>query len=65
MKIVVSTSNRHPNCPWQVRLDQHVVSFRSEAEARSFVATLESRLQAPHSFTPPALPASAESASRH
>lgn len=35
------------NC-WQVRLDQHAVSFRSETEARAFVATLESRLRAPH-----------------
>jgi hypothetical protein len=33
---------------WQVRLDQHAVSFRSEPEARRFVATLEARLQAPH-----------------
>ncbi len=33
---------------WQVRMDQHVVSFRSEAEARQFVATLEARLRAPH-----------------
>ena len=35
------------NC-WQVRLDQHAVSFRTESEARAFVATLESRLRAPH-----------------
>ncbi|MCK9796411.1 hypothetical protein M1B34_01260 [Pseudomonas sp. MAFF 302030] len=33
---------------WQVRLDQHVVTFRSEAEARAFANTLENRLQAPH-----------------
>ncbi|ANY89504.1 MULTISPECIES: hypothetical protein [Pseudomonas] len=65
MKIVVSASNRNPNCPWQVRLDQHVVSFRSEAEARLFVATLESRLQAPHPLMRDAWPANAESASRH
>lgn len=65
MKIVVSTSDRHPNCPWQVRLDQHVVSFRSESEARAFVATLRKRLQAPHSFSLDAWPASAESASQH
>ncbi|EAN8120904.1 hypothetical protein WCE02_17155 [Pseudomonas juntendi] len=65
MKIVVSTSNRNPNCPWQVRLDQHVVSFRSEAEARLFVATLESRLQAPHTLTPGAWPANAESTLPH
>jgi hypothetical protein len=42
-----------------------VVSFRSEAEARLFVATLESRLQAPHPLMRDAWPASAESASRH
>jgi putative alpha-1,2-mannosidase len=33
---------------WQVRLDQHAVTFRSEAEARAFTRTLETRLQAPH-----------------
>ena len=33
---------------WQVSLDQHGVSFRSEAEARDFVSVLQSRLQAPH-----------------
>lgn len=33
---------------WQVNLDQHGVSFRSEAEARDFVRVLQSRLQAPH-----------------
>ncbi len=50
MKIVVSASNRNPKCPWQVQLDQHVVSFRSEAEARKFVATLQRRLRAPHAL---------------
>ncbi len=33
---------------WQVRLDQHVVTFRSEAEALAFTRTLEARLCAPH-----------------
>jgi hypothetical protein len=33
---------------WQVSLDQHGVSFRSEAEARDFVRVLQARLQAPH-----------------
>ena len=33
---------------WQVCLDQHGVSFRSEAEARAFVDTLLNSLQAPH-----------------
>ncbi|VXC50203.1 conserved hypothetical protein [Pseudomonas sp. 8AS] len=33
---------------WQVCMDQHGVTFRSEAEARHFVVTLQARLQAPH-----------------
>ncbi|MEX6504108.1 hypothetical protein [Pseudomonas zhanjiangensis] len=33
---------------WQVSLDQHTVVFASEVEARQFVATLQTRLQAPH-----------------
>jgi hypothetical protein len=33
---------------WQVRLDQHAVTFRSEAEARAFTRTLEALIQAPH-----------------
>ncbi|MDX5372162.1 MAG: hypothetical protein LPK18_06975 [Pseudomonadaceae bacterium] len=33
---------------WQVCLDRHGVSFRSEREALEFVATLQARLQAPH-----------------
>ena len=52
MKIVVSTSNSTPHCPWQVQLDQQVVGFRSEGEARHFVAVLEARLRAPHSLKP-------------
>ncbi|WP_085626071.1 MULTISPECIES: hypothetical protein [unclassified Pseudomonas] len=65
MKIVVSASSRNPACPWQVQLDQHVVSFRSEAEARAFVATLETRLQAPHSLMREPWPANVGSAARH
>ncbi|WP_228533861.1 hypothetical protein [Pseudomonas sp. UFMG81] len=65
MKIVVSASNRNPNCPWLVQLDQHVVSFRSEGEARAFVALLETRLNAPHPLTQGGWPASAGSAVRH
>ncbi|AIL63823.1 MULTISPECIES: hypothetical protein [Pseudomonas] len=48
MIIQVSASAQKPGCPWQVRLDQQVVNFRSEAEARAFVNTLQARLQAPH-----------------
>ncbi|MGH8388046.1 MAG: hypothetical protein ACRESJ_21620 [Pseudomonas sp.] len=33
---------------WQVQLDQQAVTFRSEAEARTFTRTLEARIQAPH-----------------
>nr|WP_246533354.1 hypothetical protein [Pseudomonas lalucatii] len=33
---------------WQVSFGNNRVSFRSEAEARQFVATLEARLRAPH-----------------
>ena len=35
---------------WQVTLDQHVVTFAHEAEARQFFTTLQARLQAPHSL---------------
>jgi len=35
---------------WQVRLDNHSVTFRTEADARRFVATLQARLQAPHAL---------------
>ncbi|MBM7062862.1 hypothetical protein JQX08_19275 [Pseudomonas sp. UL073] len=49
MKILVSpTAGPQGRRSWQVRLDQHCISFRSEAEARQFVATLEARLRAPH-----------------
>jgi hypothetical protein len=65
MKIVVSASNRNPNCPWLVQMDQHRVSFRSEAEARAFVSLLESRLKAPHSLTQAAWPEHAGPALQH
>ncbi|QMV62468.1 hypothetical protein VUJ49_21015 [Pseudomonas berkeleyensis] len=48
MKIVVQPQKQGGENLWQVRLDQHCVSFRSEEEARQFVATLEARLRAPH-----------------
>ncbi|CAM3938852.1 MULTISPECIES: hypothetical protein [Pseudomonadaceae] len=48
MKIVVQPQNQGGERLWQVRLDQHCVSFRSEAEAHQFVARLEARLRAPH-----------------
>jgi len=50
MKVLVRELAKSQGNQWQVRIDQHVVSFRSEAEARAFVNTLESRLRAPHKF---------------
>ncbi|MGA8137237.1 MULTISPECIES: hypothetical protein [Pseudomonas] len=50
MNILLKELTRPHGNQWQVRLDQHVVTFRSEAEARAFVATLQSRLLAPHAF---------------
>ncbi|WP_192980601.1 hypothetical protein [Pseudomonas sp. EggHat1] len=50
MKIVVQPQNQGGECLWQVRLDQHCVSFRSEEEARQFVVRLEARVRAPHNL---------------
>ncbi|MFI8744988.1 hypothetical protein ACIGKL_07515 [Pseudomonas sp. NPDC077186] len=50
MNILIQPLNRADQTLWQVRLDQHSVSFRSEGEARQFVATLEARLRAPHAL---------------
>ena len=50
MKIVVQPQKQCDERLWQVRLDQHCVSFRSEEEARQFVARLEARLREPHSL---------------
>ena len=48
MKIGMNALSKPQGRAWQVCLDQHSVTFRSEAEARAFVATLEARLRAPH-----------------
>ncbi|WP_082073275.1 hypothetical protein [Pseudomonas sp. LFM046] len=50
MKILVRPSTTLQGSAWQVCLDQHAVSFRSEAEARRFVSVLEERLKAPHTL---------------
>ncbi|AZC99933.1 hypothetical protein [Pseudomonas chlororaphis] len=50
MKILIKELAKSKGAQWQVQLDQHVVTFRSEAEARAFANTLETRLQAPHRF---------------
>nr|WP_273266132.1 hypothetical protein [Pseudomonas sp.] len=50
MKILVQPLDQGGERRWQVQLDQHCVSFRSEEQARVFVATLQARLRAPHSL---------------
>ncbi|WP_213879686.1 hypothetical protein [Pseudomonas sp. dw_358] len=54
MKIAITESKtfagKNSRYPWQVRMDQHVVSFRSEAQACAFVETLQARLRAPHAL---------------
>jgi hypothetical protein len=53
MKILIRTLSTAQGTLWQVRMDQHAVSFRSEAQAREFVNTLEARLKAPHRLPQP------------
>lgn len=48
MNILIKPLQTAQGQRWQVQMDQHGVSFTNEAEARAFVATLESRLRAPH-----------------
>ncbi|HSC83465.1 MAG TPA: hypothetical protein VLC30_07585 [Pseudomonas sp.] len=48
MKISVRTLTTPQGNRWQVNLDQHGVTFRSQEEAQTFVRTLERRLKAPH-----------------
>jgi hypothetical protein len=48
MKIQIRSTSTPRGQDWQVCLDRQIVNFRSENEARAFVATLENRLQAPH-----------------
>lgn len=50
MKILIKALAKSPAGPWQVLLDRHAVTFRSEAEARHFVSTLQTRLHAPHAL---------------
>lgn len=50
MKILIKALAKSRGNQWQVRLDQHAITFRSEAEARAFASTLQARLQAPHAF---------------
>lgn len=47
MDIRIRTLSTAAGPRWQVCLDQHGVSFRSEAEATAFVAKLEARLRPP------------------
>lgn len=48
MNILIKPLQTAQGQRWQVQMDQHGVSFTSESEARTFVATLEKRLHAPH-----------------
>ena len=48
MNISIQPLHKAAGAYWQVRFASHSVTFRSEAQARQFVATLETRLQAPH-----------------
>ena len=50
MKILIKALAKSPAGRWQVQLDRHAVTFRSEAEARHFVSTLQTRLHAPHTL---------------
>ncbi|WP_256573082.1 hypothetical protein [Pseudomonas sp. CC6-YY-74] len=44
MNISIQSLQQAEGVCWQVRFARHSVTFRSEAEARQFVATLETRL---------------------
>lgn len=48
MEILITERMKSKGARWQVKLDQHVVSFRSEAEAKAFVSILQARIRAPH-----------------
>ncbi|MDT3722728.1 hypothetical protein [Pseudomonas oryzihabitans] len=48
MKIVVRPLRKSGTSAWQVCLDKQAITFLSEADARSYVATLEARIAAPH-----------------
>lgn len=48
MKILIRALAKSPGNKWQVSLDGDAFTFRSEAEARAFAATLQARIQAPH-----------------
>ncbi|WP_439859759.1 hypothetical protein [Pseudomonas sp. MBLB4136] len=52
MNIHIQSLRTAEGLRWQVSFAKHSVSFRSEAEARLFVATLEARLRAPHPLPP-------------
>ena len=55
MDIQMRSLNTNGLVRWDVSLGKHHVSFRSEDEARAFVATLQARLRAPHSLPDQAL----------
>ena len=48
MQIQLRSITTYHGYRWQVSLDRHCVSFRSETEALAFIATLQARIAAPH-----------------
>ncbi|WP_410016985.1 hypothetical protein [Pseudomonas sp. 7P_10.2_Bac1] len=50
MKILIKALAKSPDCQWQVQIDQQAVNFRTKAEAKAFVDTLQTRLRAPHTL---------------
>lgn len=52
MNIQLQPLGPHEDTNWQVRMNEHVITFRTERQARAFVATLEARLAAPHVLPP-------------
>ncbi|WP_339540535.1 hypothetical protein [Pseudomonas sp. RA_5y_Pfl1_P24] len=50
MNILIKALAKSAGNKWQVRLDGDTFTFRTEAEARAFADTLQTRIQAPHRF---------------
>ncbi|POM11901.1 hypothetical protein CUU62_07715 [Pseudomonas sp. WP001] len=48
MKILIKALAKKSQ--WEVRLDQRSIIFHTEAEARAFADTLQTRIQAPTAF---------------
>jgi len=53
MKILITQLPPAQGSRWQVQMDQHAVTFRTEREAQTFALTLQTRLAAPHELIEP------------